>query len=119
MVNSRTRNYLKENYEEELLLSQSYYHGTSTIFDIEEILPPDTTGNKREQFRKNNDDVIYLTSSFGSARRYAIKAALQFGGLPVVYKVIPDDSIAFRINNEYTAKSADIVDTYIIEREIK
>lgn len=113
------REYLKEYYAEKILETQPYYHGTSTALGIKEILPPCLSGVKREDFRHYNDDLIYITSSFDSARRYAIKAALQFGGLPVVYKVIPDDSIAFRINNEYTAKSADIVDTYIIGREIK
>lgn len=119
MISMIGREYLKEYYAEKALETQSYYHGTSTVLNIKEILPPYLSGIKREGFRSYNDNLIYITSSFGSARRYAIKATLKFGGVPVVYKVIPDDSITYRTNNEYTAKSADIVDTYIIEREIK
>lgn len=110
------KEYLKEYYAQKILEMQPYYHGTSTALGIKEILPPCLSGVKREDFRNYNDDLIYITSSFGSAERYARKAVLQFEGFPVVYEVVPDDSVALRVNNEYTANSVNIVDTYIIER---
>ena len=116
MISMIGREYLIEYYAEKALETQSYYHGTSTALNIKEMLPPYLSGIKREDFRSYNDNLIYITSSFGSAERYARKAVLKFGGLPVVYEVVPDDSVALRVNNEYTANSVNIVDTYIIER---
>lgn len=114
MTHMMGREYLKEYYAEKILETQPYYHGTSTALGIKEILPPCLSGVKREDFRHYNDDLIYITSSFDSARRYAIKATLKFGGVPVVYEVVPDDSVAFRVNNEYTANSVNIVDTFLV-----
>ena len=89
---------------------KKYYHGTSDIFNINIILPPIETGIIREDFRKNNKNVVYITSSLGSAQKYAQKAAILFGGKPIVYEVEPDwDSLVRRIDFEYITYSAKIL----------
>lgn len=100
-----------EFFEEENLKKQSYYHGTTDLFKISEIKSPIDTENIREDFRKRNRDVVYITTSFGSAQKYAYKATKKFGGKPIVYKVEPDwDSLIKRLDCEYIAKSAKILD---------
>ena len=100
---------LNEYYEEENLKNLTFYHGTTTLFNISSLKPPIETNILREDFRKNNQDVVYITSSYGSALRYAQKAADKFGGEPIVYRVEPDyDSLIHRIDFEYTTNFARI-----------
>ena len=55
----------------------TFYHGTSSVLEIgKELLPPMYTGNLREDWRKNNQDVVYMTTSLDSAKRYAKKHVL-------------------------------------------
>ena len=103
-------NEIFEFFEEENLKKQTYYHGTTNLFKISEIKPPVNTKIIREDFRKNNRNVVYITTSFGSAQRYACKAAKKFGGKPIVYKVKPDwDSLVKRIDCEYITNFAYII----------
>lgn len=103
-------NEILEYFEEENLKSQPYYHGTTNLFKILEIKPPVETKIIREAFRKNNRNVVYVTSSLGSAQRYAQKAVIKFGGDPVVYRVEPDwDSLVNRIDCEYITNFAKIL----------
>lgn len=114
------REILDEYYSDDNLKRQKYYHGTSTVFQLDSIQPPEQTGNKREGFRNYNDDVVYVTTSFGSARSYAFKAANQYGGQSVVYEVLPDfDSLVLRVNNEYITKSAKIISKTIVQSKTK
>ena len=67
-------NEIFEFFEEENLKEQTYYHGTTDLFKILVIKPPVDSKIIREDFRKNNRNVVYITTSFGSAQRYAYKA---------------------------------------------
>lgn len=102
---------IDEYYEEQILKNQKYYHGTSTILNISsEIKPPNETDIIREDFRHNNRNVVYITTSLGSATRYALKAIERFGGSPIVYEVEPDyDSLIPHINCDYITNFAKIL----------
>jgi len=99
--------YNYDNFEKE----QKYYHGTSTALNISNfLLPPTETDCIREDYRKNNRDLVYITSSLGSAERYAWKAVKKFGGKPIIYQVEPDwSSLVNRIDCEYITYSAKII----------
>ena len=91
------------------LREQTYYHGTSSNVKIlGNILKPSIeTGVIREQSLK----YVYVTTSIKSAKKYAEKAAEEFGGWPVIYEVAPDfDSLVNRIDTEYTCDIAYIID---------
>ena len=102
--------YIDEFYNEEKLRNQKYYHGTSDIFNIYfRIYPPEVTGVIREDIRVGNRNVVYITSSYDLAYKYALKAVNKFGGNPIVYEVIPNfETLAHRMNYEYTSAYADI-----------
>lgn len=93
----------------DFLMNQSYYHGTSDIFEFEEgvILPAYKTGMDREGKKSKK---VWVTTSLGSAERYATKAVDKFGGNPIIYEVEPDwDSLVHRMDFEYTCDFAYIV----------
>jgi hypothetical protein len=102
---------INEYFEEQIWKNQKYYHGTSDALKLlSEILPPSETDIIREDFRKNNRNVVYITTSLGSATRYALKAAKKFGGNPIVYEVEPDyDSLIPHINCDYITNFAKIL----------
>lgn len=103
-------NQLAEFFKDEILKEQTYYHGTTDLFKISEIKPPVESNVIREDSRKNNRNVVYVTSSIGSAKEYAQKAVDKFGGKPIVYEVEPDwDSLIHRIDYEYTTNYAKII----------
>ena len=103
-------NEIFEFFEEENLKKQTYYHGTTDLFKISVIKPPVDSKIIREDFRENNKNVVYVTTSFGSAQRYAYKAAKKFGGNPIVYKVEPDwDSLVKRMDCEYITNFATLI----------
>lgn len=84
-----------------------FYHGTSSAIKIHKlILPPCDTNNLREDWRKNNLDVVYMTVSLLSAMKYARKACEKYGGDPIVYEVKPLGFWAHRIDAEYIAEKA-------------
>lgn len=88
----------------------TFYHGTSSVLEIgKELLPPIYTGNLREDWRKNNQDVVYMTTSLDSAKRYAKKACTRYGGEPVIYQVKPIGWSHCRVNQEYIAEKAKII----------
>lgn len=101
---------LDEWIQEQNLKNQKYYHGTSSALGItHEIKPPIFTNKQREESRKYNQDVVYVTSSIGAAQRWAVKAVKKFGGHPFVYEVEPDFlTLNHRINDEYTTKYATV-----------
>ena len=103
-------NEFEEYYYEEQLKNQKYYHGTSSIFNFSIIKPSTETNIIREDFRKNNRNKVYITTSVDSAERYAQKAVDKFGGSPVVYEVKPDyDTLAARIDCEYITDFAIVI----------
>ena len=56
----------------------TYYHGTSTIFNIHRvILPPNITGNLREDWRKANLNQVYVTDSLLSAQNLLINVQIN------------------------------------------
>ena len=61
-----------------------FYHGTSDVFDIKELLPAIETGNLREEWRKKLTNKVFFTNSLLSAEVFAKKAAQKYGGNPVV-----------------------------------
>lgn len=86
-----------------------YYHGTSTqLGELKTIKPVSETTVFREFHRQKEKDVIFLTDSLRSAKRYAQLAAETFSGSPIVYQVIENDSIAETQPHEFTAKYADV-----------
>lgn len=104
-------NDVEEYYYYENMKNLTLYHGTSSSLNIDEkLLPPESTMIIREDFRQNNKNIVFLTTSKLSAFRYAVKACARFGGKPIVYKVEPDDTLEHRIDNEYTCESARIVE---------
>lgn len=87
-----------------------FYHGTTSLFEVGKVLlPPIYTGNLREDWRKNNRDVVYMTTSLASAKQYAKKACTRYGGNPVVYQVNPIGWYHCRMNQEYIAEKAKII----------
>ena len=86
-----------------------FFHGTSDIFNIKKILPSSQTQVLREEWRKNNQDIVFVTSSLYSAKRYAKKSAEKFGGSPVVYIVKPINW-SLRHGNEYVCDWAMILE---------
>ena len=99
-----------EKFEKNEYSSMVFYHGTSTALNITNvILPPTETEILREEFRKNNKDVVYMTTSLLSARKFAAKAAEKYGGNPIIYLVKPCGWVAERIPNEYICESAKII----------
>ena len=89
-----------------------FYHGTTDNFHVGKVLlPPIMTGNLREDWRKNNGDVVFFTTSLASAKQYAKKAVKKYGGNPVVYQVKPIGSYYQRVNQEYIAEKARILTT--------
>ena len=88
----------------------TYYHGTSSIFNIQDkILPASKTGIKREDFREEKEDYIFLTTSLKSAYRYAEKCVAKYGGTPVVYECEVDDEPVFQRVNEFAFEEARII----------
>lgn len=88
-----------------------FYHGTSDIFDMKGmILPPLQTKNLRENWRKKYINKVFFTTSLLSAENYAKKACKKYGGTPVVYIVSPIGQYFNRIDCEYIADKARIVE---------
>ena len=72
-----------------------YYHGTSTACGVKRILlPPNKTQKLREDFRRKNLQVVFLTARLPSAMKYAKKACEKFGGMPVIYRAIPMGAVS-------------------------
>lgn len=66
-----------------------YYHGTSSVCGIENmLLPPDTTNTLSEQGRKKNLNRIFFTKDIGLAKIYAGRACRSLGGEPEIYRVV-------------------------------
>lgn len=87
-----------------------YYHGTSTIFNMNTyILPPSKTTILREGWRKTDIGVVFSTISYKSAYAYAKKAVEKYGGKPIVYKVIPLGHVYQRNGIEWCSDIAVIV----------
>ena len=75
--------------------ARTFYHGSSTAAGIvDRLLPPEQSGKLSEAGRLKNLDRVFFTEDEGSARIYAGRACRQFGGEPVLYRVIvPADSV--------------------------
>ena len=100
---------LKEYEENEKMKNLTFYHGTTDFFKIDEIKATTDTGILREGFRDKHKDMVFITTSLLSAKKYAMKAALMFGGNPVVYEVTPDyDTLFHKMDNEYLTTNAKI-----------
>ena len=81
---------------------KTYYHGTSDkIVNIKNfrLLPPKVTGVISEWGRKKNLDRVFFTEDLNSAKIYARKAVIKFGGNPIVVRVVPMGDIKL-INDE-------------------
>ena len=70
------------------------------------ILPPNQTGILREDWRTKNLNKVYFTSSQSSAMMYAKKACKKYGGTPIVYIVKPLGQWFHRMDTEYIADKA-------------
>lgn len=98
--------YYTATYKEEYKRPR-FYHGTTDAFDIDKVLlPASRTGNLREDWRKKNTDKVFLTTSLLSAKQYAKKACIMYGGRPIVYECKPLGPCFNRINSEYITDKA-------------
>ena len=71
-----------------------YYHGSSSECEIQNmLLPPVDSDTLSEKGRLKNLDKVFFTGDFNSAKIYAGRACRQFGGNPVMFKVIPMSNI--------------------------
>lgn len=107
----KIHNEMDEYLAQEEMNNLTYYHGTSTALGITDMIePPLDTNVIREESRKNNRNVVYVTSSLGTATKFAVRAAQKFGGTPVVYEVEPDyDSLNHKVNEEYITNFAKVI----------
>lgn len=88
----------------------TFYHGTSDALPIKNmILPPAQTKVKREDWRKNLADMVFITSSLKSAEMYAKKAAEKYGGNPVVCEVAPVGWLHQIKGEDYIAPCAKVI----------
>lgn len=87
----------------------TFYHGTSDVFTITKLMPPQETQNLREEWRKKLLNKVFFTTSILSARKFAKKAAVKYGGNPIVYVVKPCGDVWHINTNEYVADYANIV----------
>lgn len=88
--------------------SKVFYHGSSTACNIGDmLLPPEATDTLSEKGRKKNLDRVFFTEDKGSADVYAGRACRQFGGEPVLYRVIPmSDVVCLNANKGTTVYHA-------------
>lgn len=69
--------------------NKTFYHGSTTLAGIENILlPPKSTNVLSEKGRNKNLDRIFFTEDIGLAKIYAGRAAKSIGGEPVLYRVV-------------------------------
>lgn len=90
-----------------------FYHGTNQKLEIGDyLLPPIQTNNLRECWRTKHNDVVFITTSLSSAKKYAKKSAQQDTQNTFVYlvKPIPYSSLINIQHNEYICDKAIIVD---------
>jgi len=87
-----------------------FYHGTTDIIPIEDniLLPANITGIQRES-RLKHIDVVFLTNSKCSAKKFASKACFKYGGNPVVYECEPIGDVYHINTNEYICDNAYII----------
>ena len=89
-----------------------FYHGTTDSLKIHNILlPPIITSKKREGCRKKYEDKVFFTTSLVSARKFAKKACIKYGGNPIVYVVRPIGWYFNTVHGEYVADKAAIIGT--------
>lgn len=89
----------------------TFYHGTSDIFNIKKvILPPLQTNNLRENWRKKYIDKVFFTTSLLSVEMYTKKVCKKYGGNPVVYLVKTIGQYFNRMNTEYIADKALVIE---------
>lgn len=90
-----------------------YFHGTSSTLNIaRQIKSPIETSVLRQKQRDFNHEVVYVTTSLGTAANFAVKAVRRFGGVPVIYEVEPDSSsLSHYKGTEWITKSAKIIKT--------
>ncbi len=87
------------------------YHSTTDSLRVGNLLlPPVSTGVKREHWRTKYEDVVFLTDSMRAARMYAKKAAAKYGGNPVVLVCEPIGFLFCTKNAEYTTPKAKVTD---------
>lgn len=86
------------------------YHGTTNrLGNLKIIKPASQTKFLRESFRKKEQNIIFLTDSLTSAKRYAQLACETFSGKPIVYQVAMNNTITKTRPHEYTGKYAKVL----------
>lgn len=96
-------------------MTKVFYHGTSTVVDInDKLLPPVITCNLRETFRDKLHDKVFVTDSKVSAEKYAKKTVARFGGKAAIYIVKPHYPSLIKNGTEYLTDYA-----VILNKEIK
>lgn len=91
-------------------VKRKFYHGTTDALHIRNwILPPIFTENQREDWRKKYRDKIFFTDSLLSARKFARKACMKYGGQPIVYEIRPVGFWCGTIHTEYIADKARVI----------
>lgn len=86
-----------------------FYHGTTDALSIcDMVLPPTVTSVQRE-YRVDDTDKVFFTNSAKSARYYAKKAAMKFGGNPILLVIEPIGWYIPTNNTEFISQKAKIV----------
>lgn len=81
-----------------------YFHGTSDNLNITfKLLPPIITNKLSEKGRNKNLNKVFFTKDINSAKIYSHKAVKQFGGNPIIFRVIPMSEIITINNNPGTS----------------
>lgn len=86
-----------------------FYHGTSSNIQIDKFLLPSTQTNNLRENRTKNKEFVFLTKSMVSANRYACKACFKYGGVPIIYKAIPQGYYFETHNAEVMCYKAKII----------
>lgn len=100
---------------------KTYYHGTSTYYNIEDFLVPTSKVDARTAFKKcvmMKHSKVRITTDLDLAKYHAIRSAEQVGGEPVVYVVKPEfRSLTQITKTDYLTVSADVVDSIFLNAE--
>lgn len=88
------------------------YHGTTTrLGKLNIIKPSSETKYLREHFRQKERNIIFLTDSLQSAKRYAQLACETFSGKPIVYIVQHNSTITETRPHEFTGQYAKVINS--------
>lgn len=97
-----------------------YYHGTTSLYDIEEYLNPSSKQEHIKSLYRRKTAKVSLTNNLDTAIYYAQKASTEKGGEPVVYELDPNLFMLMRVGkNTFITDKAKIVGKVDIDEYLK